>query len=305
MADLYRRAGHVQHCEERPGNSGAPYLAAIKTYATPEGFIPEQIWTPTTTLPDSWQVVTPPPFTFGTPTKSMAPLNWAMGEYISLLASTQAGKVVDIPSIVCARYSNCVIKPAAGQVGVTISVNAKTQPGQYMYVIGSTDALGNWNTDLGLPVDSANYLVWNNTVNLPASGSVQYKYYRKNAVGSVTWENLPGNGNRTQNVLPSGSTALNDTVGGQTLRSGASLVSGCGRRKLHSPPFPAASLFSDATNTMRKEGFSALARPGFETGTAFDSHLRRRDLSYSKSTARAVLSKGVRHPAALAMRQPT
>ncbi|WP_459252237.1 carbohydrate-binding module family 20 domain-containing protein [Paraburkholderia sp. RL17-337-BIB-A] len=113
----------------------------------------------------------------------------------------------------CARYSNCVIKPAAGQVGVTISVNAKTQPGQYMYVTGSTHALGNWNTDLGLPVDSANYPVWNNTVNLPASGSVQYKYYRKNADGSVTWENLPGNGNRMLNVPPSGSTALNDSVG--------------------------------------------------------------------------------------------
>jgi glucoamylase len=195
------------------GDSGASYLAAIKTYATPEGFISEQIWTPTTTLPGTWQVVTPSPFIVGTPTKSMAPLNWAMGEYISLLASIQAGQVIDIPSIVCARYSNCVIKPATGQVGVTISVNAKTQPGQYMYVTGSTDALGNWNTDLGLPVDSANYPVWTNTVNLPASGSVQYKYYRKNADGSVTWENLPGNGNRTLNVPPSGSTASNDTVG--------------------------------------------------------------------------------------------
>ena len=195
------------------GNSGASYLAAIRTYATPEGFIPEQIWTPTTMLPGNWQVVTPPPVTVGTPTRSMAPLNWAMGEYISLLASIQAGKVVDIPSIVCARYSNCVLQPAAGQIGVTISVNATTQPGQYMYVTGNTDALGNWNTDLGLPVDSANYPVWNNTVNLPASGSVQYQYYRKNADSSVTWENLPGNGNRMLNVPPSGSTALNDTVG--------------------------------------------------------------------------------------------
>lgn len=195
------------------GNSGAAYLAAIRTYATPEGFIPEQIWTPNTTLPGNWQVVTPTPFIVGTPTQSMAPLNWAMGEYISLLASIQAGQVVDIPSIVCARYSNCVMKPGAGQIGVTISVNANTQPGQYMYVTGNTDALGNWNTDLGLPVDSANYPVWNNTVNLPASSSIQYKYYCKNADGSVTWENLPGNGNRTLNVPASGSAALNDVVG--------------------------------------------------------------------------------------------
>lgn len=108
----------------------------------------------------------------------MAPLNWAMGEYISLLASIHAGRVVDIPFIVRARYSNCVVPPASGQASVTISVKATTQPGQYLYITGSTDAHGNWNTDLGLPVDPANYPVWSNAVNLPASSSVQYKYYR-------------------------------------------------------------------------------------------------------------------------------
>jgi glucoamylase len=195
------------------GSSGTAYLNAVRSYATPEGFIPEQIWTNTVTLPGNWQVVTPPGFTAGAPTKSMAPLNWAMGEYISLLASIHAGRVVDIPSIVCARYSNCVIAPANGQAGVTISVKAATQPGQYLYVTGSTDALGNWNTDLGLPVDPANYPVWSNAVNLPASSSVQYKYYRKNADGSVTWEKVSGGGNRTLNVPASGGAALNDTVG--------------------------------------------------------------------------------------------
>jgi len=195
------------------GSSGTAYLNAIKTYATPEGLIPEQIWTNTTTLPGNWQVVTPPGYMVGTPTKSMAPLNWAMGEYISLLASIHAGRVVDIPSVVCARYSNCVIAPASGQAGVTINVKAATQPGQYMYVTGNTAALGNWNTNLGLPVDPANYPVWSNTVNLPASSSVQYKYYRKNADASVTWENLPGGGNRTMNLPASGGIVLNDSVG--------------------------------------------------------------------------------------------
>ncbi len=143
----------------------------------------------------------------------MAPLNWAMGEYISLLASIHAGRVVDIPFIVRARYSNCVVPPASGQASVTISVNATTQPGQYLYITGSTDAHGNWNTDLGLPVDPANYPVWSNAVNLPASSSVQYKYYRKNADGSVTWESVSGGGNRTLNVPASGGAALDDTVG--------------------------------------------------------------------------------------------
>jgi glucoamylase len=62
-------------------------------------------------------------------------------------------------------------------------------------------------------VDPANYPVWSNAVNLPASSSVQYKYYRKNADGSVTWEKVSGGGNRTLNVPASGGVTLNDTVG--------------------------------------------------------------------------------------------
>jgi glucoamylase len=80
-------------------------------------------------------------------------------------------------------------------------------------VTGDTGALGNWNTDLGLPLDPARYPVWNNTVNLPAAASVRYKYYRKNADGSVTWENVAGGGNRTMNVPGSGTVALDDAVG--------------------------------------------------------------------------------------------
>ncbi|WP_087655518.1 glycoside hydrolase family 15 protein [Caballeronia terrestris] len=194
------------------GSSGAPYLEAIRTYATPEGFIPEQIWTKTTTLPDNWQVVTPTGVTVGAPTGSMAPLNWAMGEYISLLASIRAGRVVDIPVIVCARYANCLVPPSSGETGVTFGVNATTQPGQYVYVTGDAAALGDWNTDLGLPLDPAGYPVWNNALNLAAATSVQYKYYRKNSDGSVTWENVAGGGNRMVHVPASGGAAVNDVV---------------------------------------------------------------------------------------------
>ena len=33
------------------GSAGAPYLAALKAFSTPQGFISEQIWNPSTTLP--------------------------------------------------------------------------------------------------------------------------------------------------------------------------------------------------------------------------------------------------------------
>ncbi|QCP54390.1 amylase [Trinickia violacea] len=202
--------GMYEIARQGSGGAGSPYLATLKQLTTPEGFLPEQVWPNSTALPDNWIVTTPSGFTPAQPTKSMAPLNWTMGEYISLLASMQAGRIVDIPSVVCARYDNCVVPPQSGQVSVAISVNANTQLGQQVYVTGNAGALGNWNTDLGIPLDPATYPVWSNNVNLPVGQAIQYKYYRKNAYGSVTWENWSGN--RQLQTPTSGNVTLNDQV---------------------------------------------------------------------------------------------
>ena len=204
------------------GSAGAPYLAALKAFSTPLGFISEQIWNPSTTLPadtdnpSGWTVTTPAADTPGTITGSMEPLNWAQGEYITLLADIAAGQVIDILRAVCSRYYACILPPGAGQVQVNIIVEAATQYGQYMYVTGNTGRLGNWNTNLGIPVDSSTYPVWKNAINLAASSSFQYKYYRKNPDGSVNWECYPGSGNCNANRLlatqPSGTVNRNDTV---------------------------------------------------------------------------------------------
>ncbi|MGD0471850.1 MAG: glycoside hydrolase family 15 protein [Candidatus Velthaea sp.] len=214
--------GNYQIAATGTGSAGSTYLAALKAFSTSQGFISEQIWNPSTTLPgdtddsSGWTVTTPATSTPGTITGSMEPLNWAQGEYITLLADIGAGRVVDIPPAVCSRYYACILTPGSGQVQVNINVNASTQFGQYMYVTGNIGALGNWNTNLGLPVDSSTYPIWKNAVNLPASSSLQYKYYRKNSDGSVTWECYPGNGNcnanRSLTVAPSGTVTLNDTV---------------------------------------------------------------------------------------------
>ena len=204
------------------GAAGAPYLAALKAFSTPQGFISEQIWNPSATLPPDvntptgWAVTVPPGDTPGEATGSMAPLNWAQGEYINLLADIAAGKVLDMPQAVCSRYYACPLAPAPGEVEVDINVNATTQWGQYMYVTGDTAALGGWNPNLGLPVNSASYPVWKNAINLAAGSTIQYKYYRKNADGSVTWECYPDSnncsGNRSLAVPSSGPLPVNDTV---------------------------------------------------------------------------------------------
>jgi glucoamylase len=214
--------GNYEIAATGAGSAGASYLAALKAFSTRQGFISEQIWNPSTTLPpdtdnpSGWTVTTPAGDTPGTITGSMEPLNWAQGEYITLLADIAAGQVIDIPPAVCSRYYACILTPGSGQVQVNINVNASTQYGQYMYVTGNTGTLGNWNTNLGIPVDSSTYPVWKNAINLAAGSSFQYKYYRKNSDGSVTWECYPGSGNCSANrslTLPSsGPVNLNDMV---------------------------------------------------------------------------------------------
>ncbi|MGD0106818.1 MAG: glycoside hydrolase family 15 protein [Rhodopila sp.] len=215
--------GNYQIAATGIGSAGAPYLAALKAFSTKQGFISEQIWGPSTVLPGDiensagWTVTTPANDAPGGITGSMEALNWAQGEYMTLLADIAAGRVVDIPTAVCARYFACVVPPGSGEVQVNVNVNASTQPGQYVYVTGSTGTLGNWNTNLGLPVDPSTYPVWKNSVNLAAGSSIQYKYYRKNSDGTVTWECYPGegkcDGNRSLATPASGTVNLNDKAG--------------------------------------------------------------------------------------------
>ncbi len=194
------------------GSSGAGYRTAVKNFSSATGVIPEQVWNTSATLSGDWVTTTPAGRTPGTPTKSMAPLSWAMGEYISLLASINANKIVDILPSVCDRYQTCVVPPPAGQAGAAFSATATTVVGQQVYVTGNQAALGSWNTDLAIPLDPAAYPAWKNTVNLPASTPVQYKYFRKNDDGSITWENLPGGGNRSFTTPASGTVPRADTV---------------------------------------------------------------------------------------------
>jgi alpha-amylase len=94
-----------------------------------------------------------------------------------------------------------------GTTAVTFAVNATTSWGQNIFVVGNTTALGSWDPSKAIALSSASYPVWKATVSLPTGTAVEYKYVRKNADGSVTWES---GANRT--TTPSGSSsALTDT----------------------------------------------------------------------------------------------
>ena len=196
------------------GSSGTSYLNALRNFDNVQGFISEQVWNNTTNFA-GWQVTLPAGHTAGTPTKSVAPLNWAMGEYINLLTSIHLNQIAGRADVVCDRYDACALAIPSGQAQVTYNANATTAPGQAVYVTGNTALLGNWDTGLAVPVNTESnlYPIWRNRINLPAATAIQYKYFRKNTDGSVTWENLPGGGNRSMTTPANGGTfTRNDPV---------------------------------------------------------------------------------------------
>src|SRR5262249_4193809 len=71
--------------------TGAPSLGMLQAAPTPAGLLSEQVWNESTNV-TGWETDTPPPYEPGTATRSMRPLNWAMGEYINLVAAIRAGK---------------------------------------------------------------------------------------------------------------------------------------------------------------------------------------------------------------------
>ncbi|MFE7387580.1 carbohydrate-binding module family 20 domain-containing protein [Streptomyces sp. NPDC057582] len=99
--------------------------------------------------------------------------------------------------------------PGTSTSGASFGVNATTQLGQNIYVVGNQSALGNWNTDSALKLDPAAYPVWKLDVSMPAGTSFEYKYIRKDASGAVTWES---GANRTATVPSTGKVSLTSDV---------------------------------------------------------------------------------------------
>lgn len=100
---------------------------------------------------------------------------------------------------------NCGSSSASG---ASFNVSATTVTGQNIYVTGNQPALGNWNPAGALKLDPASYPVWKLDVALPAGTAFEYKYLRKDAAGSVTWET---GANRSATVPTSGSVSLSGT----------------------------------------------------------------------------------------------
>ncbi|KAF7422713.1 hypothetical protein PC9H_010869 [Pleurotus ostreatus] len=73
-------------------------------------------------------------------------------------------------------------------VSVTFSVHAETQPGEAIFVTGSSEALSHWSTDNAIKLSADRYPIWSGSLDVPVESALEYKYIRKADTGAVSWE---------------------------------------------------------------------------------------------------------------------
>jgi hypothetical protein len=99
-----------------------------------------------------------------------------------------------------------LIRQAAHGI-VIFEVQAPTEPGECVYVVGNRPSLGEWQPERGCALDGQAYPKWTARVQVEPRVVVEYKYVRKNRDGSFTWE--AGEANR---VVSTGGIGAEITV---------------------------------------------------------------------------------------------
>jgi glucoamylase len=171
------------------GGSADPYLTAMTAAANASGLLPEQVF----------DGAAPPGDTPGTPTNSMNPLNWAMGEYITLLSSAATNTIADVPAIVPSRYVAGAYQPRAGQVvdynssqlnagkALTIFYRGSLASGSSVFMHWGENSWQNIPTDQALVQRADGF--WQTTISIP-NDAAQINFAFNNGAGS--WDNNNG-----------------------------------------------------------------------------------------------------------------
>ena len=176
------------------GSSADAYLTDMTAAENASGMIPEQVW----------DNAAPSGDTPGTPTGSMNPLNWAMGEFITLLFSAANNNIADVPSVVYNRYAASPYQPHSGNV---VDYNSsQLQAGKALtiyykgFLASGSQVFIHWgeNNWKNIPPDQAMVKrsdgFWQTTITVPGDAT-QINFVFNN--GSGTWDN---NNNQNWNV---------------------------------------------------------------------------------------------------------
>jgi glucan 1,4-alpha-glucosidase len=115
--------------EVAAGRDAATYLRTMAAAANEGYMLPEQAWD----RADAFG------FRFGEGTGSATPLAWSMAQYVRLAHSTDAGRPVETPALVAARYAGGAL-PAGPALTVTTPADGTTTDQATVTVSGTTDA---------------------------------------------------------------------------------------------------------------------------------------------------------------------
>ncbi|UCM91725.1 carbohydrate-binding module family 20 domain-containing protein [Streptomyces marincola] len=92
--------------------------------------------------------------------------------------------------------------------GASFQVDARTQWGESVWVVGSVPQLGAWDPARAVRLDAGSYPLWRAELSLPAGTTFEYKYIRRwDNSATVTWES---GANRTATVPREGRVNLSD-----------------------------------------------------------------------------------------------
>lgn len=80
------------------------------------------------------------------------------------------------------------------QTAIRFKVNATTNYGENVYLVGSVSELGNWSTEFAIgpfynnTETIATYPTWFFDVSVPANSTIEYKFIKIDGTGNIVWE---------------------------------------------------------------------------------------------------------------------
>lgn len=122
-------------------------------------------------------------------------------------------------------------KRQCGNVDVTFNEVVTTSWGESILLVGSIDALGNWDTSSGVSLSASQYTsdnnLWSATVSISPGTSFTYKYVRVGTDGSINWEADPDHSYTVPSDCFSSDTVSSSwqTTGGSATTTSASAPS--------------------------------------------------------------------------------
>jgi glucoamylase len=192
------------------------YVNVVKKYTPSTGALAEQFdkssGAPLSAVDLTWSYASF--LTMQNARNNVVPASWGAASANTVPASCSSSSATGTYSAATNTAWPTFPCTTATSVSLTFNVLQTTSFGQNVYVVGSIAELGTWDATKAVKLNADMYTdgtpLWYGSLKLAAGTKFEYKYVRKDASGSVTWESDP---NRSYTVPTScrSAAAVGDT----------------------------------------------------------------------------------------------